>query len=158
MLTEDEVREVNEHIRAAPKPRAAAIDCLRAVQARRGYVSDEAVRDLAPALGMTADELESLATFYSLIFRRPVGRRVLKVCDSIVCWSLGSESLLQHLSRRLGIAPGETTGDGEFTLLRTCCLGDCDHAPVMMVNDELVRNVTPEMLDSILAGGTPEGK
>jgi NADH-quinone oxidoreductase subunit E len=80
---------------------------------------------------------------------------VLKVCDGVVCWMLGSQSLLQHLEQRLGIKAGETTPDGRFTLLPSCCLGDCDHAPVMMVNDTLIRNLTPEVLDQVLASDLP---
>ena len=138
--------------------RAACMASLKIIQAHRGYVSDEAIQDLAAALGMTSDEVEGVATFYSLIFRRPVGKRVLKVCDSVVCWSLAGESLMQHLERRLGIKRGETTADGRFTLLPISCLGACEYAPVIMVNDELIYNVTLGMLDQILAGdGDAEG-
>jgi len=158
MLSDDERREIEAEVAQSFNPRAAAIGALNIVQAHRGWVSDEAIRDVADALGMTADELDASASFYSLIFQHPVGRRVLKVCDSVVCWSLGGESLMQHLERRLGIKRGETTRDGEFTLLPICCLGDCDHAPVMMVNDKLVRELTPEVLERVLAGKIPEGE
>jgi len=157
VLNESERRQIRQHVNESYRPRGAAVAALRAVQEHRGYVSEEAIREVAPLVEMTPDELEGLATFYSLIFRHPVGRRVIKVCDSIVCWMLGSESLLQYLSSRLGIAPGETTPDGEFTLLRICCLGDCDHAPVMMVNDELIRGVTPGIIDSVLSGEPRDG-
>ncbi|MFB3881539.1 MAG: NADH-quinone oxidoreductase subunit NuoE [Armatimonadota bacterium] len=151
MLTADEIDEIEAELKINVEPRGACIAALRIVQSHRGYVSDETLRELAGVLGMTPDELEAVATFYNLIFRRPVGRRVLKVCDGVVCWMLGSESLLQHLERRLGIKAGETTTDGRFTLLPICCLGDCDHGPVMMVNDTLIRDLTPELLDRVLA-------
>jgi len=158
VLNESERQRIRQHVNGSYRPRGAAVAALRTIQEHRGYVSDEAIREVAPLVEMTPDELEGLATYYSLIFRRPVGRHVIKVCDSIVCWMLGSESLLQHLSERLGIAPGETTADGEFTLLRICCLGDCDHAPVMMVDDELIRGVTPERIDRVLAGEPASGE
>jgi NADH-quinone oxidoreductase subunit E len=151
-LTDAERAEIQREIAESFDRRAASLGVLRAVQASRGWVSDEALREVAELLEMTPAELESLATFYSLIFRRPVGRKALKVCDSVVCWMLGAESLLAHLEAKLGIRAGETPPDGEFTLLRICCLGDCDHAPCLMVNDRQVREVTVDTLDRILAG------
>lgn len=151
-LTETERAGIEKEIAESFDRRAACIGALRAVQASRAWVSDEAMREVAEMLNMTPAELESVATFYSLIFREPVGRTVLKVCDSVVCWALGAESRLAHLERKLGIKAGETTPDGEFTLLRICCLGDCDHAPCLMVNDRQVGNVTEEVLDRIVAG------
>ena len=152
MLTDAERARIEKEIADSFDRRAACIGTLNAVQASRGWVSDEALREVAAMLGMTPAELESVATFYSLIFREPVGRTVLKVCDSVVCWALGAESLLEHLERKLGIKAGETTPDGEFTLLRICCLGDCDHAPCLMVNDRQVGNVNEDVLDRIVAG------
>jgi len=152
MLTDAERARIEKEIADSFDRRAACIGALNAVQASRGWVSDEALREVAAMLGMTPAELESVATFYSLIFREPVGRTVLKVCDSVVCWALGAESLLEHLERKLGIKAGETTPDGEFTLLRICCLGDCDHAPCLMVNDRQVGNVNEDVLDRIVAG------
>jgi len=151
MLTADEKTEIESELKASLDRRGACISALRTVQSHRGYISDETLREVAGFLAMTPDELEGVATFYNLIFRRPVGRRVLKVCDGVVCWMLGSESLLHHLEHRLGVKAGETTADGRFTLLPICCLGDCDHAPVMMVNDTLIRDLTPELLDRVLA-------
>jgi NADH-quinone oxidoreductase subunit E len=151
-LSDHERTEIEAEIARGFEPRAAAIGALRAVQAHRGWVSDEALVEVAGLLGMSPAELESVATFYSLIFRRPVGRKVLLVCDSMVCWSLGAESLLAYLERRLGVQAGETTADGEFTLLRVACLGDCDHAPCLMVNQTQVRDVDEAVLDRILSG------
>jgi len=155
MLSEAERGEIEAEVARSFNLRAASVGALRIVQAHRGHVSDDAIREVAALLHMTPAELEGVATFYNLIFRRPVGERVLKVCDGVVCWMLGGQSLLQHLERRLGIRAGETTPGGRFTLLPICCLGDCDHAPVMMVNDALYRNVTPELLDRILDGEEP---
>ncbi len=93
---------------------AACIPALRAVQHYRGWISDETLCDVADYLGMTPAELENIATFYSLIFRHPVGKKVLAVCDSFVCWSLGEESLLSYLETKLNIKAGETTPDGQL--------------------------------------------
>jgi NADH-quinone oxidoreductase subunit E len=152
VLTEQERQAIEEEIARSYDRQAACIGALSILQYGRGWISDEAIADLADLLGMTRDELDGVATFYSLVFRRPVGRHVLKVCDGAVCWMLGGQSLLEHLEQKLGVERGGTTADGRFTLLPICCLGDCDHAPVMMVDDQLVRNLTPEMLDRLIAG------
>jgi len=150
MLTEEERREIEAEFHQYPQKRAACIDALKIVQRRRGWVSNESLRDLAEFLEMTPDELDSIATFYNLIFRRPVGRRVIFICDSVSCWIMGYERIRELLTSRLGMELGETSADGEFTLLPIACLGACDHAPVMMVNDELHEDIEPQKLDRIL--------
>jgi NADH-quinone oxidoreductase subunit E len=152
MLTEEERKEIRDILDHAPVKRAAAIDVLKAVQRRRRYISDETLRDVAPELGMSPDQLDGIATFYSLIFRRPVGRHVILVCDSISCWVLRSNRLFDALTARLRVKPGETTADGRFTLLPAACLGACDRAPVIMIDGDLHGPVTPEELDGILEG------
>src|SRR5574340_171102 len=147
MLTEAERADIDKEIGESFTRHAASIPALRAVQRHRGWISDETLREVAEYLGMAPAELENVATFYSLIFRRPVGRTLLAVCDSMVCWSLGSESLLQHLEQKLGVRAGETTPDGAFTLIRIACLGDCDHAPCMMVNETQVRDLDEAVLN-----------
>lgn len=151
MLTQEEIREIQEEMSHLPNPKAASMDALKVVQRHRGWVSDEALADVAQMLGMTPAELDSAATFYNLIFRRPVGRRVIMLCDSISCWLTGQESVLDYLRGKLGIDLGETTKDGEFTLLPTVCLGHCERAPVMMLDGEIVDNLTPEKIDSVLS-------
>jgi len=150
VLTPDETREIEEEVVHFPERRAGVPDALRIVQARRGWVSDEAVRDIAALLGTTADEVEGVATFYNLVFRRPVGRHVILVCDSVSCWLTGYEGLREHLKARLGIEPGGTTPDGRFTLLPIVCLGACDRAPAMLVDGELHGDLDPGKLDRIL--------
>ncbi len=153
MLTDQERQEVEAEVARSFTRRAACVGAMRIVQARRGWVSDEAIGDLAEMLAMTVDELEAVATFYNLIFRHPVGKHVVKVCDGAVCWMLGGQSLMQHLEARLGIKAGGTTADGLVTLLPICCVGDCDHAPVMVVDDTMVRGLTPEKIDELIANG-----
>jgi NADH-quinone oxidoreductase subunit E len=105
---------------------------------------------VAAYLDMSADELDSIATFYNMIFRQPVGKHVILLCDSISCWVMGYESLQTYLQDRLGIQYGQTTADGRFTLLPNCCLGTCDCAPALMIDQDLYRNLSTEQLDAIL--------
>ena len=150
MLTEEERREIEAELHQYARKRAVCIDALKIIQRRRGWVSDESIRDLAEFLEMTPDELDSVATFYNLIFRRPVGRRVILVCDSVSCWIMGYDRIREHLTACLGIELGETSPDGEFTMLPVACLGACDHAPTLMINDELYQDLEPQGLDRIL--------
>jgi NADH-quinone oxidoreductase subunit E len=150
MLTADEKKEIEAEIRHYDYKQAACVDALKIVQRHRRWVSDESLRDVAEFLEMTPDELDNVATFYNLIFRKPVGKHVILICDSVSCWIMGYERLRQRLSERLGIGFGETTADERFTLLPIVCLGTCDHAPAMMIDNDLCRDVDPEKLDEIL--------
>jgi NADH-quinone oxidoreductase subunit E len=150
MLSEEEKRDIEAVLAHHNTRRSACIEALKVTQRYRGWVSDHSIRDVAEFLGMTPDELDSVATFYSMIFRKPVGRHVILLCDSVSCWIMGYESLLAAITARLGITFGETTTDGQFTLLPSACLGACDGAPAMMVDEELYRLVAPERLEEIL--------
>lgn len=150
MLNEKEIQEINAELAHCATKASASVEALNIIQRHRGWVSDEAVKDVAVFLGMTADELDAVATFYSFIFRKPVGRHVILVCDSISCWIMGYNPLLDLLKTRLRIVFGETTSDNRFTLLPISCLGACDRAPAMMVDDDLHGPVTPETMDGIL--------
>ena len=150
MLTEEEKQEIQAEIGLCERPDAATVEALKVVQKHRGWVSDASLAEVAGMLGMTAAELDGVATFYSGIYRRPVGRHVIALCNSMVCWSLCQESLYAQLSAMLGIGFGETTADGRFTLLPASCLGACDRAPALLVDDDLHGPVTMETLDAIL--------
>jgi len=150
MLTPEERAEIEAEFPHYPNRKAVCIDAMRIVQKHRGWLSDEALLDIGELLGMSAADLDGVATFYNLLFRRPVGRHVIYLCDSVSCWIMGSERQCSHLSKRLGVAPGETTADGRFTLLPIVCLGACDHAPVMMIDDDTHFDLTPERIDRIL--------
>lgn len=139
-----------ERISKAQHPRELVVDVMLALQDQHGYLNDEALRETASLLGMSLLEVEELATFYDFIYRQPVGRFVIRVCDSVVCWLEGGELLAKHLERKLGIRMGETTSDGLFTLLPVCCIGYCDMAPAMLVNKKVYGNLTPEKIDTIL--------
>jgi len=152
MLTEQEKQEIEEELAHLPTRQAGCIDALKVVQKHRGWVSDEALDDLSPVLGMSPAEIDSVATFYNLIFRKPVGKHVILICDSISCWVMGEESILAYLQRKLGIKLGQTTADGMFTLIPTVCLGHCEQAPVMMMDGDIIGNLTEEKIDQILSG------
>lgn len=149
-LTPEEKREIAEEQRRYPDRRAVCVEALKIAQRSRGWICDETLRELADHLGMTADELDGVATFYNMIFRRPVGRHVIFLCDSVSCWVMGEEVLRARLQARLGIGVGETTPDREYTLLPVACLGACDHAPVLLLDRELHGDLTEEELDVLL--------
>ena len=123
---------------------------MKIVQRHRGWVSDEGLSDVAGMLDMTPDELDSVATFYNLIYRKPVGTHVIHVCNTISCWIVGQQEVFDHLRSRLKINWGETSADGRFTLLPIPCLGACDQAPAMMIDNEIYGDLTPQKLDAIL--------
>ena len=151
MLSTEEIHEIEHAISLVPVRKAAGIEALKIVQEHRRWVSDESLHDVAAYMKMSAEELDSVATFYNMIFRRPVGRHVILVCDSISCWVMGYENILAHLTSHLGIKLGETTKDDRFTLLPNCCLGTCDRAPALMIDNDLYRDLTTDQLDNILA-------
>jgi len=151
MLSTEEIHEIEHAISLVPVRKAAGIEALKIVQEHRRWVSDESLRDVAAYMKMSAEELDSVATFYNMIFRRPVGRHVILVCDSISCWVMGYENILAHITSHLGIKLGQTTKDDRFTLLPNCCLGTCDRAPALMIDHDLYRDLTTDQLDDILA-------
>jgi len=151
MLSKREKERIEEEARLHEHPRAAVSEALLIVQESRGWVPDEAIGEVAMILSMSTEEVEAIATFYELIFRKPVGKHVILVCDSVSCWITGEEKILAHLRRRLGVGLGGTTPDGEFTLLPAGCLGACDAGPAMMIDEKLYDSLTPERADEILA-------
>lgn len=150
MLTLEERHEIEAELAHYPVRQSVCIDALQIVQRHRGWVSDESLKDVAEFLEMSIEDVDGVATFYNLIFRKPVGRHVVMVCDSVSCWIMGYPRLREKLSRGLGVRMGETTPDGRFTLLPIVCLGTCDHAPAMMVDGDLHRDIDPERVEGIL--------
>jgi NADH-quinone oxidoreductase subunit E len=150
MLTETEISKIEHELQLVPVRKAAVIEALKIVQQQRRWVSDENVEDIAALLGMSADEVDSVATFYNLIFRRPVGKHVILLCDSISCWVMGYGDIRNALMDHLQIKYGQTTADGRFTLLPNPCLGTCDHAPALMIDNDLYQDVKMDMIKGIL--------
>lgn len=150
VLSDEERHEIEHELTHFPDGRAASIEALKIVQKHRGWVPDGALEPIAQMIGVSAAELEGVATFYSLIYRRPVGRHVIKVCDSITCFLVGYEEIKSALEKQLGIGYGQTTPDQRFTLLPICCIGACDKGPALMVDDDLHYDLTPQKLASVL--------
>ena len=150
MLTDDERTEIEATLHHYPHRHSAAAGAMRAVQRRRGWLSDEALADIGEFLGVSVEELDSRATFSNMLFRHPVGRHVILICDSDCCYVMAYEQMREHISTRLGIELGETTPDGRFTFLPIVCLAQCDHAPAMQIDDEFYGDLTPERIDEIL--------
>lgn len=150
MLTEEEKKEIDEHLKDYPTKRAACIEALKVVQQHRHWISDESLKDISEYLDMTTDELDSVATFYNLVFRKPVGRHIILICDSVSCYIMGYQNILEYLQEKLGIELGQTTKDDRFTLLTIPCLGTCDHAPALIIDEDLHRDLTEDKLNEIL--------
>lgn len=150
MLSDTERREIEAEFAHYPDRRSVCIEAMKIVQQHRGWVSDEALDDVAGLLELSRAELEGVATFYNMIFRKPVGQHVILLCDSVTCWIMGYDKLRRHLCQRLDIALGETSADGRFTLLPNVCLGACDHAPVMMVDNAHYQDLDVAKVDAIL--------
>jgi NADH-quinone oxidoreductase subunit E len=149
VLSDEEARRVEEEARSYPSRAAAMSEALMIAQEARGWVDDEALADVARALGASPASAEGIATFYELILRRPVGRHLILVCDSVCCWIRG-RGLIEALEAKLGIALGGTTEDGQFTLLPAGCLGLCEVAPAMLIDGAVYGELTAEKLCDII--------
>ena len=129
---------------------ALVLPCLRRIQEDRGYIADEDVAGLVEYLGVPRIQVEEVLSFYTMLRRRPVGRWHLQVCRNVSCSMRGAERLIDHLGRRLGVTPGQTTADGRFTLSTVECLGSCGTAPVVMVNERYHELQDERSLDALL--------
>ncbi|MFT4819885.1 MAG: NADH-quinone oxidoreductase subunit E [Candidatus Pseudothioglobus sp.] len=148
-LSMHEVDEIETLVSHLPDRQSAAIDALKIVQQHRGWISDQSLSAIANLLGMSTAALDAIATFYNLIYRRPVGEQVILVCDSVSCWIMDGDSVCESIQSRLQIGLGETTADGKYTLLPVTCLGACDHAPTMMVGDTLHADLTVDSINEV---------
>ncbi len=151
VISNEARQEIEGLFHHLPHKQAACIEALKVVQKHNRWVSDEALRELAPILGMGVSEIDSVATFYNIIFRKPVARHVIFVCNSVSCWIMGYEEIIGYLRAELNLEYGQSTPDNRFTLLPIPCLGTCDHAPALMVDTDLYRDVTTDKLNEILS-------
>ena len=151
MLSSEEIAEIDHEIDLYPDKQAVGLEALKIVQKHQGWVSDESMLAIAKYLDIPISDLEGVATFFNLVYRQPVGRNVILFCNSVSCWIMGCKSMRSHINDKLGVDFGETTEDKEFTFLPVPCLGDCDKAPVMMVGDDLHRNLSKEGIDKIIS-------
>src|SRR5262245_43382423 len=132
------------------RKRSAVLPALYLVQHQQGYITGNAMRYVAELLEMTAADVEDVVSYYSMFFTKPVGAFVLSVCRTLSCALNGAERVTEEICAALHIKPGETDASGTFTLLEVECLGACDRAPVIMVNDAWQENQRPEDVDRLL--------
>ena len=149
-LSLTEIQEINAEMSHYEDKTAVSIEALKIVQKHRRWVSDECLVAVAELLEISPAQLEGVATFYNLIYRRPVGKTVIHYCNSVTCWMLGAEMVRERLCRHLHVELGEISADGEYTILPIVCLGACDHAPVVMVGDEYLLDITDDSVNEIL--------
>lgn len=128
------------------------LPCVRRVQEDRGFVADSDIDGLVEYLGVPRIQIEEVLSYYTQFRRKPIGRWHLQACRNVSCSMRGSEGVLDHLTKTLGIAPGQTTADGRFTLSTVECLGSCGTAPVVMVDDAYHENMSREKIDALLEG------
>ena len=128
------------------------LPCLRRVQEAQGHVADADIDALVSYLGVPRIQIEEVLSFYTQYRREPIGRWHVQVCRNVSCSMRGAERVLDRISKKLGIAPGETTADGRFTLSTVECLGSCGTAPVMMVNETHRENLSVESIDALIDG------
>jgi NADH-quinone oxidoreductase subunit E len=125
---------------------------LERAQSRSGYLSQETIAELAAALGLSIGEVYGVASFYSFLSVKPQGRNVIRVCKSLPCYLKDSQTIIDSVRKAIGIRPGETSADGRFSFELTNCIGACDRAPAMMINDDVHVDLTPKKIAKILEG------
>lgn len=150
MISEQAKQKMRDLAARYPVARSAVMPSLYIAQQEEGYITQEGLRAVADDIGLTVDDVESVATFYTMYHQQQPGKKVIKVCTSISCYLRNCDDLVVHLEKQLGIKRGETTPDGSYTLLTTECLASCGTAPVLQVNNEFVENVTPEKADALI--------
>ncbi len=151
-LSSAEITAIEHDVAVMGNSEAAGIEALKVVQEHRGWISDDSLLAIAQCLNISSAQLEGVATFYNLIYRQQVGHYVIHLCDSISCHLTGYEDILHTIKAHLGIGYGQTTTDGEFTLLSNACLGNCDKSPAMMINKKHYHSLTAESVIAIING------
>ena len=150
MLAEEIIAKINKEKTKYPTPRAAVKSALRYAQEANGWIDDGVVQDVAEVLDLEPIQVYEVATFYDLFYTKPVGRHQLRVCTNVSCMLCGSDTVIEHIGKRLGIKPGETSSDGRFTLFEVECLGACGGAPMMMVGNHFYENLDGDAIDRVI--------
>lgn len=150
MLSDAARQKIDDLIRKYPHKRSALIPALQVAQDEAGYLSKDAIRDVARIFELHPNEVYEVASFYTMLYKKPVGKYVIQVCTNISCLLCNCEEILSHLEKRLGVSPGETTPDKKFTLVEVECIASCGTAPVAQINEDYYESLTPEKLDRIL--------
>ena len=150
MLSEHAKAEIKQFRGKYPDSRSALLPALYVAQREHGWLSPEVMRDVAEVMALPPTEVASVASFYTMFNRQPVGENLIQVCTNISCSLMGAEHIVEYLKSKLGIDVGETTPDNKFTLVTVECLGSCGTAPMMQINDTYYENLTEEEVDRIL--------
>ncbi len=150
MLSDAAYRKIKALMARYPQQRSALIPSLQIAQKEIGYLSDETVCEIARVFDLPPNEVNEVVSFYSMFYRKPMGRYVIQVCTNISCLLCNAEEIVRHLTRRLGIQLGETSADMKYTLLEVECLGSCGTSAVIQINEDYFEDLTPEKLDTIL--------
>jgi NADH-quinone oxidoreductase subunit E len=145
-------RKVDEIVARYPRPQAALLPVLWEMQQRRGWIDGDCEAWAGARLGLSPAHVHGAVTFYTMYKQRPSGRYHIQVCTTLSCMLRGSDELLEHLARRLGIGVGQTSADGKFSLARVECLGSCGTAPMFQLNDDYHEDLTIEKVDRLLDG------
>jgi NADH-quinone oxidoreductase E subunit len=141
-----------------PEQRKSAIlFALYLAQGQQGYLTGAAMRFVSEQIGCTAADVEDVVSYYTMFYTKPVGKYVINVCRTLSCALIGAERVTEQLCSKLGITPGQTTPDGQFTLVEVECLGACDRAPVVMVNDDWHERLAPEQVPQFIDDLTARG-
>jgi NADH-quinone oxidoreductase subunit E len=150
MLSEAACRQIQALMSKYPRKRSALIPSLQIAQKETGFLSHNTICEIAKLFELTPNEVNEVASFYTMLYRKPMGKYVIQACTNICCMICNAEGIMSHLTGRLGIRPGETTPDGKYTLLEVECLGSCGTSPVVQINDNYYEDLTPEKVDRIL--------
>lgn len=150
VLSELAVSRINEIMQKYPAKRSALLPALHVAQNEVGWLTRDAMEEVAALLELSLDQVEEVASFYTMYYKQPVGTYVMEVCKTLPCSILGADEIIEYISRKLGIKPGETTADGMFTLFRVECLAACHRAPVMQFNHRYYQDLTPDRVDALI--------
>lgn len=147
-MLDDIKQEIIELQKLYPEPRSALIPALHLAQSEKGYLPKETQEEVAKLFNLDPNEVHAVVSFYDMFFDKPTGKNIIHVCKNVSCMLRGCDSIIKQLCDRLKIAPGETTVDGEYTLIASECLGACDRAPMMLFNEEVIGPI--DNVDKIL--------
>jgi NADH-quinone oxidoreductase E subunit len=150
VLSETACQQIQDLMGKYPRKRSALIPSLQLAQKEAGYLSSEVIAEIARMFDLSPNEVNEVASFYTMLYKKPVGKYVIQVCTNISCMLCDAEKILEHLIKRLGIKPGETSADRRFTLVEVECLGSCGTSPVIQINEQYYEDLTTEKVDQIL--------
>jgi NADH-quinone oxidoreductase subunit E len=150
VLDDASIGRIRDIMAAYPAPRSALLPALHVAQNQIGWVSREVMEEVGQLLGVEPDQVEEVASFYTMFYTEPVGTYVLEVCKTAPCAYMGADEIIEYISEKLGIAPGQTTTDGMFTLFTVECLAACHRAPMMQVNHRYYQDLTPQKVDALV--------